>query len=218
MQDESPSLIRPDGELSVRAAALLRLRDRMRSIPPRRILAMAIALAVGTGTWSVTRAAGVERARWGEVVAVLVATDHLEIGEALSAQNSELQNRPLALVPAGSLTELRVGVHTIAPLVPGQTIVEAAVAPDRAGLRGWERAVTIPMPLAPPPLQGGDTVDLIAVRLVAGHPRSITLGHARVLDLDEVGLTLAIDQLAVGSVFEALGSGAVEVARRPTQR
>ncbi len=215
--NEQPVVTRPRGTLSLPQSLALRAQWRIRSIPTRRLAAAAIGLAVGIATWSLVQSAQTGQAQWGDRVPVLVAAEDIPAGTELDPTNTQLRPYPLALVPPGAMTELDAGRHLIYPVSVGQVIVANQGSGDRHGLTPGTRSVTLPQPLAVPAIEIGDSVELIAVRAHPAGAVATTLGTAAVSGKTEGEITVVVDRLLVAPIFQALGSGSVEFARRPTQ-
>jgi hypothetical protein len=158
------------------------------------------------------------KSQWGDRVRVLVASTDIPPGTELDSTNTELVAFPIALTPPGALTSLGDGRFINHPVSSGQVIVSGQAGPDRHGLTALTRAVTLPQPLAAPSLKVGDTVELIAVGPDFDGTVAATIGSAAVSDVDGEHITVVVDRLLVPAIFEALGSGSVEFARRPAQR
>ena len=210
-------LSRPATPLSPLTATRLRLHQRVRAVPPRRIGAVALALVVGGSTWSVVNAARTNQAQWGDVLAVVVAVSDIEPGEELTPVNTELRAIPLALLPQNALTDDRSGRRAGSPIGTGQVVVDGQVAIDRHGLEAQGRSITLPQPLAPPALIVGDTVELISVRATRDRVSAVSIATVEVVEISENGITVTVNQSLAAAVFEALASGSVEFARRPPQ-
>ncbi len=216
--DSADALSRPTDPLSSFQAARLRFQMRLQALPPRRVGAFAVALLVGGATWSILNAARTSQAQWGDLLTVLVAVEVIEPGEELTLNNTEVRALPLALLPRGAVTDERRGQLATAPIGVGQIIIEGQIGVDRHGLQPDRRAITLPQPLATPALTRGDIVDLISVRATQSSVAASSLGTAQVVQVTDHGITVVVDQHITATVFEALASGSVEFARRPTQR
>jgi Flp pilus assembly protein CpaB len=157
------------------------------------------------------------QAQWGDRVPVLVAAEDIPAGTELDQTNAHLRPYPLALLPHGAMTELDAGRHLNYPVSVGQVIVARQSSGDRHGLTSGTRAVTLPQPLAAPAIEIGDSVELVAVRSSPAGAVATTLGTGAVSEKTEGEITVVVDRLLVAPIFEALGSGSVEFARRPAQ-
>ncbi|MFW2383052.1 MAG: hypothetical protein ACN4GZ_14965 [Acidimicrobiales bacterium] len=208
---------RPGEPLSNVSRLALGAHLRLRAMPPRRILAVLLGLFVGVSTWALLHSARADSASWGERVEVLVASADLPAGAELDRTNSELVPFPIALLPKGAVTDFEVGRFVSHPVSLGQVIVSGQSGLDRHGLIAGTRAITLPEPLAPPALEVGDRVDLIAVQAGVDGAVTTTIGSAAVSELGDEEITVVVDRMLVPLIFESLGSGSVEFARRPTK-
>lgn len=215
--DQRPQLARPKGLLSPASALALRVRWRVRSVPPRRILVAAAGLIVGAATWHIVGSAQDARSSWGDRVPVLVAAIDIPSGTELDSTNAVLVPYPVALAPRGAITSLDSGRFANHPLSAGQVIVTGQAGSDRDGLTSMTRAVTLPKPLAAPDIRIGDIVELVAVSARLDRAVVTTIGSGSVSGLNDESITIVVDRLVVSAIFEALGSGSIEFARRPTQ-
>ncbi len=216
--NDQSQLTRPKETLSRPQTWALGVQWRIRSIPPRRLRAAAAGLIVGVATWSLILSAQASNAQWGDRVPVLVAAEDIPAGTELNPTNTQLRPYPLALVPQGAVTRLEAGRHASYPISVGQVIIAGQSSSDRHGLSTETRSVTLPQPIAAPAIEVGDSVELFAVhRADLGGAVANTLGTATVSEVTESEVTVVVDRLLVAPIFEALGSGSVEFARRRAQ-
>lgn len=212
----------PSRSLSITGA---RWRARCRGrLDRRRVSALAVAVIVG---WLV--AGLVDRSRdvvaaLGTVQDVAVATTDIAAGSTLSQDQIELVAWPVGLVPAGALAnvETAVGRVTTADIAAGEAINERRIGQHRLGLGAAERSVSFPMPLAPPPLQVGDVVELVGAGAgVDSDPSNrfmvsvAPLGRGRVVHLNDDAVTVAVDVDRVGPLIAQLAVGTVEIVGTP---
>lgn len=205
-----------------RAMALARARlDR------RRLLALALAAAAALLTaQTVARSQAVQQ-QLGTTDAVVIAARDLLPGDQITEADVVVRQRPRGHHPPGSLHQLDdvVGAVVVAATFTGEPVALHRISTHRLGLRPDERAVTVPFPLAPPPLQVGDAVEVVGVGVDNGFdglgdrgPVQVSarqLGSARVLVVDENGVTLAIGPTQVAPILEQLGGGTVELVFTP---
>src|SRR4029079_18238552 len=98
------------------------------------------AWVVATGLWSpgspvaalvdAGRAAADARAEWGETVTVAVVGRDLRAGHVVTATDISVEPRPRAVVPEGALAGDAVGRTVVAPILGGEVVVAARLAPD----------------------------------------------------------------------------------------
>lgn len=188
-------------------------RRRWRSSRSYFVASLALSVAAGLLLRAyVTRAASVAVAA-GPEATVVVASNPIERGKALSSPDLRLARMPVLYMPPGALTELSqaAGRVALADLAPGEVVTETRLARVRAGPvaslvpRGL-RAFAVPTSLPPGLVAPGDLVDVLAtfstgqvhtetiatgveVLLVlpsggAGRGGSAGSGHSGGLDLD----------------------------------
>lgn len=192
------------------------MRSRLEAIPPRRIWALVLAVLAGGITLSIVNAARVSQAQWGDLLPVVVAIDDIGPGEELTPSNTEIRALPLAFLPRDALTDDLDGRLARTSIGAGQVVISGSVGLDRHGLDGQRRAVTLPHPLAPPALISGDIVDLISVRATQSMVLASPIGTGQIVEIDDMGITVVVEQAVAVTLFEALASGSVEFARRAT--
>lgn len=195
---------------------------RLKRHPLARMLVVGAlaALSVTTAMSAIGKAEDARR-EWGETRAVAVATRALEAGAAVAADDVEVRWWPVGLAPADAVAEPPVGRIVSAPIVEGEPIVAARLAP--AGLSGlaalvpagW-RALAIPVTAATPPLQVGDHVDLLATfeQATEGPPTFLVATEAQVLVVGEQAVTIAVPAADVARVAFAVSTGTVIPALR----
>jgi Flp pilus assembly protein CpaB len=188
-----------------RASPAVRLRRAAARPVLRRLAVTALALVTVVGTATVLGQARAERDRWGTGREVLVARRDLAAGDVIGAGDVERRALPRAALPAGAgaLTALPVGAVVRHPVLAGEPVVAARLAP--AGLAGAaalvgpdDRAVAVPRAAAPmPPLAVGDLVDVLAVMPPGagdGHdpPAFPVVERATVVHVGDEAVTVAV--------------------------
>jgi Flp pilus assembly protein CpaB len=146
-------------------------------------------------------------------------------GTTITADLVTVRTLPAAAVPEGALREPPVGRTAAADIVLGEVLVDARVAPD--GLRGvaallpagW-RALAVPSTSAGlPPLAVGDVVDVLVSLppdVVGDADPTFTVAEAaRVVDVGEQAVTVAVDGADVARTAFAVTHGSVTLAVRP---
>lgn len=162
-------------------------------------------------------------AHWGELTEVQVATRSLDAGETLADDDLMQRVVPTALLPDSTPIDDAVGLVVVTPMVAGDVIVEARVAPTgvtgpAALLRAGQRAVTLPRDAAVPPVEVGDRVDLVTMIGIPGdvggspfgQPDVLAVG-AMVIDQREESLTVAVDADRAPAVASASVQGLLAV-------
>jgi Flp pilus assembly protein CpaB len=196
----------------------------------RRSAVVVLALVTGLAVASLVQSGEAARRSWGASRPVAVATRDLAPGDVLSPGAVEVRRLPEAVVPAGASASAPVGAVVRQPVVAGEPLVPARLAPD--GLTGTAalvpegfRAVAVPLgPTGVPPLAVGDEVDVLAVvppDLVAAEPGGDDRGsgpafplveRALVVDVGEEAASVAVPQPDAPRVAFALAQGAVVLA------
>lgn len=204
-----------------RPSAMLALRRR-----PRLWWALVVVLALGVGAAVSSATSRAEEARqaWGEVTAVVVATEAVDAGAPLTPAALRIEERPVALVPSSALTEVPVDRVAGAPILAGEVVVAERLAGE--GLRGaaallppGTRAVAVPAERGlTPPVAVGDRVDVVVAlggdeAQRGGAPPGFTLVEAAlVVDVSEEAVTIAVPRGDTARVAVALGTGAITLA------
>jgi Flp pilus assembly protein CpaB len=183
--------------------------------------ALAAALAAGAALTVHGLAADAEQARhrWGSAVAVLVATRDLDAGAVIGAGDVEAREVPAALAPPQPATE-PAGRTLTAAVYAGEALDERRLAPGglsttAAVLPAGTRAVAVPAdPSTAPPLTEGDSVDvLVAADSIDGPLRpSVAVAGARVVDVGEQAVTVAVPATHAPRVATAAATGLVALA------
>lgn len=213
---------------SVRARrALVRPAVRRTAVA---LLALVTAVAVASSLAAVSTA----RDRWGSTRAVVVATRDLAPGEVVDAGAVEVRDLPRGVVAAGALAAAPVGSVVRHPILAGEPVPAARVAPD--GLTGvaalvpaGDRAVAVPVgPAGAPPVVVGDRVDVVAVApaggsvgegaiteggdVGGGDPAFTLVEAAAVVDVTEQAVTIAVPERDAPRVAWAVANSAVVLA------
>jgi pilus assembly protein CpaB len=198
-----------------RAAFAARLHPhRLRRRLP---LALAAAAAVLTLPWLGARAA---RETTG-AQPVLVAAADLSPGAPLGPGDVVRARAPTLLVPADALDEVPATAVVRAPIAAGEVLTARRVGGGRTlgtRLGPDQRAVSLPWPLARPPVGPGDRLDLVGTRVDerTGGARTLVLARdASVLAVDDDGLTVAVPAGLVPAIYEAVAAGVVDLAVTP---
>lgn len=200
----------------------------------RRIAVASVALATALVVGLLVRAGHEARDRWGATRPVVVAQRDLTAGEVVDASAVEVRELPVALVGGASLDTDPIGSVVRYPIMAGEPLVGDRLAPQ--GLRGvaalvaaGDRAVSIPTgPLGTPPLHVGDNVDVLVVLPsagdiydqsadpsqdpAAGEPAFPLVSAARVVDVSEQAVTVAVPSADAPRVAYAIANGVVVLA------
>ncbi len=211
-------LRRPPPDKGPARAIAENFRSRLSSISRRQVVACLAAGGVAIVTATVVQSAREQAASWGAVTPVLVATEEIGSGDAVGAHNTTLRSLPLALLPTEPLSHLNEPAFAAATIGDGQILTRLVLSSDRNGLEGQTRAVTLPLPLAPPSVDQGDLVEIFGVSPEqTGAQATMLVERARVVAITEHGITVVVERPEVAKLLRALAIGSVEFARRPPQ-
>lgn len=206
---------------------LLPVRARRALVRPvvRRVGVAALAVVTAWAVTSLVAAAGAARDQWGATRSVVVATRDMGPGDVVDDGAVEVRDLPRAVVGEAALTEAPVGAVVRHPILAGEPVAAARLAPD--GLTGvaalvpaGERAVAVPVgPAGVPPLAVGDLVDLVTVVPAGGSeagtgddPAFTLVERAVVLAVAEQAITVAVPDQDAPRVAWAVANGAVVLA------
>lgn len=200
----------------VPVAAWRRMLRRLRTSLALRWLAVAAAAGLVAAEASrLSTDAAAERAAWGSSAPVVVALGDLQVGDVVGPGDVSVDEWPEAVIPPGAVATPPVGRVVTAPIVEGEAVVAARLAP--AGLRGAAAlipdgfvAVAVPASSsygAPaPPLELGDRVDVLAPDVVAD--------GAVVVAVDDDAVTVAVPSADAADVADAVAASIVTLALR----
>lgn len=195
----------------------LRVRLRLRRLATR--LAVVILLGVAFVTGVVARSSLADPAgepSAADLVAVPVATRDLDAGQTITDGDVAIRTLPAEAIPSAFASE-PIGLTVSSPIYEGELISTARLgAGGRFGLDDGHVAIGVIPPIAPIPTTPGDVVTLVAVGLdPSGGAAARPLGRARVVEVDERAITVAVDEHLAPAVLEAQAVGTVEIALTP---
>lgn len=203
------------------------LRRARRSLALRWLLVAAAASLAAAEVARAGAAVDAARDRWGEAVPVAVARRDLAAGDVVGPDDVAVERRPRAVVPDGALAEAPVGRAVTAPVLAGEPLVDARLAPD--GLTGpaalvpagW-RAVAVPagdagLAAPAPPLAVGDRVDVLGPGFVDGDAGVVAEG-AVVVHVGEAAVTVAVPAADADDVAAAIATATATLALRGAER
>lgn len=169
-----------------------------RRLGVRRSVAVVVAVSVGWTVATTVDRARHDRERWGSTRTVVVATEDVAAGGALDAGNTELVDRPSAMLPAGVLDELPTGRRASVPVAAGEPIVgdrlaDASLGELAARLPEGTAGVTLPRTEVQPVLEVGDRIDVYAtVSDVTGSASAKVADAATVVHVAPQAVTIAV--------------------------
>ncbi len=166
------------------------------------VAAAALALLTGAVVHGLVADAESARSRYGTTQPVAVATGAIEAADRTGPGDVEVQDRPMAHVPAGAVADVPTGATAVAPIAAGEAVVADRLAPDGLGvvaalLPEGTRAVAVPDGDGGLRLGVGDHVDVLATvdpRAVPDTDPTFAVAEgAKVVDVaDDDGATVTI--------------------------
>ncbi len=201
------------------AALGAQLRLRGRRLDRRRLLAIALAILAAVITrQSMSRAAGVE-AGLGVRQPVVIALQDLVPGTVVEPTDVRLEAWPVDLVPPNALgdTTLSIGLTVRSLIGAGEAVVSSRAQPGNLGLAPNEVGVTLSQPLARPPLELGQIVQLVGLRGIQDQQLASAslLGKGRVISFTADELTVAVSPKNMPQILQHAAVGSVEVVITP---
>lgn len=200
-----------DQALTWRGSFLARLPGGRRSY----WLVVAVAAAItGLVVAAIAGLAG-DGSSLGELTPVVVATQPIEAGEPLNADNTESRRYPALTLPIGSVDALVGDEVTSTALNPGEVVIEARLGGLPIGNR---TEVAIPAHTALPPLAPGDLVDVLVTLPLPGDggaqsQATLTVATAAVVtDTAEHAVTIAVTEQELLPVASAVIQGSITLA------
>ena len=208
---------KPPTRRRIRPGLLLRRQPRLRIA----VVATAVVIA-GTSVASAIERAERAEAAWGAGHTVVVVTRDLEPGDLIDGSNTDVVDRPSAVIPDGAPSSVPEGARAGAAVMAGEVLLGGHLAPHgltelTARLPPHTRAVAIPSePGTTPALSIGDTVDVLVAlapeAASAGPPGFTIAAGALVVDVSDAAITVAVSTGAAPRIAVALGQGAVTLA------
>ncbi len=191
----------------------------------KRFLALTSTVLLLVGVTRVVLAGRHVVSQLGPTRTVVIASADLPAGHLLGPSDVSTEHWPIGLIPDGAASNPgdAVGQVVRSPIAGDEPITSFRLGAGRHGLLPHERTVTLPLPLAPPPVEVGDAVELFALAVAEFDdvdqpfvtPVAVRLTAARIAAVDERGITVIMSEAAVRVVLESLAAGAVEIVGRP---
>ncbi len=196
-------------------------RDRLllglRRLNRRRLLAILLTVLAVVIVNGVVARARATVAQLGTPAPVVVATREIPAGTVLTEADLANERWPLNAFPETELAASPVGRVVRATLMPGEAIPEARLFPTTGLVGPGDRQITVPQPIAPPPVATGDRVELIGVLPSEGpfpaKPRLLATGT--VVAKDEFGISVAVPNDRILTLVEYLVRGVIEIVVLP---
>lgn len=203
-------------------SGLATARLRWRAFDRRHLVAIVAAGLVAVIVVQTVHRARAQITALGTRIDIVVAAGDLEAGTVVQQNDLVVRSWPIGLLPSTatfSHPDAVVGRSVRDTIHLGEPVSDARLVSGMADLEPSERAVTIPQPLAPPPLELGDVVELVGVRAFRSDeaavfgPATVVLGACRVIDVRDTGITTACETSVALDVVGLMATGAVEVLR-----
>ncbi len=194
------------------------LLQRIRGgVDRRRLLALGLAGLVALLTHRIVAEADATTSSLGSVQRIVVATRNLPSGHLLETGDYTFAERPRAMLPSDTWQGSPDGLVLTESILANEVLVTSRIGTGPFGLLSHELAVTIPPPLAPPPLEIGHQVLLVTVAAPNGafvRPAT-TITTGRVLVVSPDAITLAVPAQVANSVINALAIGSIDLILTP---
>ena len=181
------------------------------------LLTGALALVTGLIVSNAVAGAREVRADYGTARAVVVAARDIPAGATIEPSDLEVEQRPIAVVPAGALTEPPIGQVATATIVAGEPLVESRVA-GHGMIRAGDVGIAVPVDPGTLRLAVGDHVEVLATfdpDSIDGNPSIVVAPRALVVDVGDAAVTLSMPQADGERVAFALSTAAVTVVLLP---
>ena len=138
-------------------------------------------------------------------------------GEVVTDEDVRSVAWPIGLTPDGAATELPPDATAAADLAAGEVLIGERLFPTSEGLDAGERLVTIPQPLAPPPVTRGSRVELFGILPIGDGLTSPAhrLAQGTVIVVTESAISIAVDASAAPIIIEHTALGTVDVVVLP---
>lgn len=148
---------------------------------------------------------------YGETTEVAVARHLLDPGTEIAADDLDMRDLPVALIPQDPAPE-PIGRVVTGSIMPGEVILEARVASEGAHgpaalLAADQVAIAIPLDGPAPTLAIDDQVDLLG-----GEGPTVLVRRARVIETTQTAVTVGVDRDKSELIAGAVLRGPVFVA------
>ena len=197
------------------------VRDRatiwVRDLNRRRLIAIAITVVIMVLVQGAVSRARSTVSQLGTRVEVPALTRPVSAGETLTSADIEVELWPVDVVPESRIAFDPVERIALVDLYAGEPVLEARLFPGSGWLKPNERLLTVPLPIAPPPVDVGDKVELFGV-MAPDNPfgtQVVRLTTGTVAAVDETGVSVAVPDHRVTVVIEYLVLGVVEIVVVP---
>lgn len=193
------------------------LEDKIRRTDPRiltkrLLIVMLLLLFAQLGwQWRTTTLA------LGQRQTLVVMERSVSAGSVLGPDDTRLEAWPVGLAPDGALSALPDNAVASTDLVAGEVLVAQRLFPTENGLSDDEMLITIPQPLAPPPVERGSMVDLFGILPIGDGLTSpaTRLATGTVMTVTDSAISVAVPVAVVPTIIEYSAIGVIDVAIRP---
>jgi len=153
----------------------------------------------------------------GQRESLVVMRRSVTAGEEVTAEDVQVVAWPIGLTPEGAAIALPTDAIAAADLTAGEVLIERRLFPSPDGIAAGELLVTIPQPLAPPPVTRGTRVELFGILPIGDGLTSPAnfLASGTVIVMTETAISIAVRAAAVPTIIEHTALGTVEVVIRP---
>jgi len=153
----------------------------------------------------------------GQRRAVATMLRSVPAGSVIDEADVTFADWPVDLIPDGSSAHLPIGEIASSDLVRGEVVLLDRLFPTPDGLDIEERLITVPQPLAPPPLHRGTRVELYGIMAIGdGFTTPATrLANGVVFDVTESSVAVVVDNASVPTIIEHLAAGTIDIVIQP---
>ena len=171
------------------------------------VFVVSVSLIVGVITGVMSHQATREKRQWASQVSVLVSTRALRAGESLTLANTHQVDLPEAIIADDAIADIPANATTRIGVAANTPLSLSLISSDDARLQlpeGW-KGVALPVNLITPPVQVGDTVDVVA--------RDVVIASGALVALIDpgLGITLAVPGEQAAMVATAAHSGEIGI-------
>ena len=177
----------------------------------------ALALITGMTVSGAVAGAREARAGYGTARVVVIATRDIPAGTTIGPGDTRSEERPIAVVPAGALTETPIGQVASAAILEGEPVVESRVA-GHGMIPAGSIGIAVPLDPGTLSLGVGDRVEVLATfdpDSIDGNPTIVVAPLALVVDVGDAAVTLSMPQPDGERVAFALSTAVVTIALLP---
>lgn len=148
---------------------------------------------------------------------LVVMERSVKAGDPVTPADVRIAAWPIGLAPDGAATALPTDAVAAADLVAGEVLIGQRLFPTPNGLDAHQLLVTIPQPLAAPPVERGTEVELFGLLPIGEGftTPAVRLATGTVIVVNESAISIAVVAAAVPTIIEHTTLGTVEIVIRP---